>query len=90
MEKEKKGFSSELNLIEDFELEQFKIPDGFSAFLDDTPLCDEKTTNGVSLFWAPKPFNQRSGRTRRAFDIPLVGAWFKERCPTGYPVKVIY
>ncbi|XP_010497480.1 PREDICTED: pre-mRNA-processing-splicing factor 8A-like, partial [Camelina sativa] len=30
----------------------------------------------------------RSGRTRRAEDIPLVSEWFKEHCPPAYPVKV--
>jgi pre-mRNA-processing factor 8 len=40
------------------------------------------------LLWAPKPFNQRCGYMRRAYDIPLISAWYKERCPTGYPVKV--
>ena len=38
--------------------------------------------------WAPRPFNERTGKTRRAFDIPLASTWFKERCPQGYPVKV--
>ena len=40
------------------------------------------------MIWAPQPFNQRSDNTRRAFDIPLISNWFKERCPQGYPVKV--
>ena len=40
------------------------------------------------MLWAPKPFNQRCGKMRRAYDIPLIAGWFKERCPTGYPVKV--
>lgn len=38
--------------------------------------------------FAPHPFNTRSGRTRRAIDVPLVNAWFQERCPSSYPVKV--
>ena len=25
--------------------------------------------------WAPRPFDMRSGRTRRAVDIPLVKTW---------------
>ena len=25
---------------------------------------------------------------RRAYDVTLIGPWWKERCPTGYPVKV--
>eukprot|EP00971_Amphidinium_carterae_P060622 1199929-Amphidinium_carterae.1 len=30
----------------------------------------------------------RSGYMRRAQDIPLVGIWYKEHCPSNYPVKV--
>ncbi|KAI9161166.1 hypothetical protein LWI28_015047 [Acer negundo] len=30
----------------------------------------------------------RSGRMRRAEDIPLVSEWYKEHCPPSYPVKV--
>lgn len=56
--------------------------------LSDYDLCDKDTTAGIALLWAPEPFNQRTGYTRRAYDIPLVGAWYKERCPVGYPVKV--
>ena len=29
---------------------------------------------------APKPFRRRVGRTRRAFDIPLIDSFYKERC----------
>ncbi len=30
---------------------------------------------GIGLLWAPRPFNLRSGRCRRAIDVPLVKAW---------------
>lgn len=30
----------------------------------------------------------RTGRTRRAVDVPLVNSWFQEHCPQKYPVKV--
>lgn len=43
---------------------------------------------GIALLWAPRPFNLRSGRTRRAVDIPLVKTWYREHCPSGQPVKV--
>ena len=66
----------------------YEFPSDFDALLTDTPLYTENTVSGIDLFWAPKPFNQRTGCTRRAFDIPLVSPWFKERCPQGYPVKV--
>jgi pre-mRNA-processing factor 8 len=55
--------------------------------LDEEPLWDRDTSNGIALLWAPRPFSQRCGHTRRAYDIPLISGWWKERCPTGYPVK---
>jgi pre-mRNA-processing factor 8 len=27
-------------------------------------------------------------KLKRAYDISLISQWFRERCPTGYPVKV--
>ena len=52
------------------------------------PLYTENTLSGISLLWAPHPFNKRSGRTRVAYDVPIITNWFKERCPITYPVKV--
>lgn len=69
-------------------LASISLPNEFEPFLGSTPLYDPCTSNGIALLWAPKPFNQRSGKTRRAFDIPLVSSWFKERCNPSYPVKV--
>lgn len=37
---------------------------------------------------APEPYNWRSGRMRRAQDIPLVKNWYLEHCPPNQPVKV--
>jgi len=48
----------------------------------------ESTASGIALLWAPKPFCHRSGRQRRACDVPLVASWFQEHCPPNYPVKV--
>ena len=56
--------------------------------LVEEPIETENTQNGISLFHTPAPFNKRTGRMRRAYDIPLVSNWFKERCPQGYPIKV--
>ena len=39
-------------------------------------------------FFSHRPFCLRSDRTRRAMDIPLVKAWYREHCPAGMPVKV--
>lgn len=76
------------NAVSDEELEQFTLPNGVEPLLSEQPLFTENTANGINLYWAPAPFNQRTGVTRRACDIPLVSNWFKEHCPQGYPVKV--
>lgn len=49
----------------------------------DVSLYTENTGNGIALLWARRPFNMRSGRTRRAIDIPLVLSWYREHCPSG-------
>ncbi|CAI8609896.1 unnamed protein product [Vicia faba] len=64
------------------------LPDGVEPFLKDTQLYTDTTAAGISLIFASRPFNMRSGRMRRAEDIPLVSEWYKEHCPPSYPVKV--
>ena len=49
--------------------EEFELPEFVEPFLKDTPLYTDNTANGIALLWAPRPFNLRSGRTRRALDI---------------------
>lgn len=68
--------------------EDFVLPEEVQPFLQETPLYTDNTANGIALLWAPRPFNTRSGRTRRAIDIPLVKSWYREHCPPGQPVKV--
>ena len=88
VERNKRAISTEVSYLTNEDLEEFEMPENFCAFLDEDPLCNKSTSNGIALLWAPAPFNLRSGRTRRAFDVPLVCSWFKEKCPAGYPVKV--
>lgn len=66
----------------------FTLPDNVGPLLSDEPLYTDNTANGIALCWAPYPFNQRTGHTRRALDIPLVKAWYLEHCPAGQPTKV--
>ena len=66
----------------------FSLPEGTRPLLADAPLCGVSTVEGISLLFAPRPFNLRSGHTRRSLDLPLVKAWFQERVPLGFPVKV--
>eukprot|EP00003_Mantamonas_plastica_P002274 TRINITY_DN1171_c0_g2_i1.p1 TRINITY_DN1171_c0_g2~~TRINITY_DN1171_c0_g2_i1.p1 ORF type:complete len:2133 (-),score=716.59 TRINITY_DN1171_c0_g2_i1:101-6499(-) len=68
--------------------DDFMLPDEVEPLLNDTPLYTDKTSNGITLYWAPHPFNKRSGRTRRVIDVPLVKAWYQEHCPSNHPVKV--
>ncbi|KAL3228100.1 hypothetical protein MRX96_004019 [Rhipicephalus microplus] len=68
--------------------EEFELPEHVQPFLQDCPLYTDNTANGIALLWAPRPFNLRSDRTRRAIDIPLVKSWYREHCPPGMPVKV--
>ena len=89
--KEYQDFMAEVE-IGDEELDEvnndIKSNEEIKPFLNDKPLYTKETGNGISLLWAPSPFNKRSGRTRRAYDIPLISNWFRERCPLNYPVKV--
>ncbi|KAI8804010.1 NUC071 domain-containing protein [Cladochytrium replicatum] len=68
--------------------EAFSLPESVVPFLDDTPLHTDNTANAIALYWAPHPFDKRSGATRRAQDVPLVKRWYLEHCPPGQPVKV--
>ena len=68
--------------------EEFVLPDYVEPFLKDSPLYTDNTADGIGLLWAPRPFDLRSGRSRRAIDIPLVKTWYREHCPPGQPVKV--
>ncbi|XP_071932860.1 pre-mRNA-processing-splicing factor 8A isoform X1 [Coffea arabica] len=68
--------------------DDFSLPEGVEPFLRSTPLYTDTTAAGMSLLFAPRLFNMRSGRMRRAEDIPLVSEWYKEHCPPSYPVKV--
>ena len=55
--------------------EEFELPEYVEPLLKETPLYTDNTANGIALLWAPRPFNLRSGRTRRAIDIPLIKNW---------------
>ena len=34
-------------------------------YSENTPLYTDNTANGISMLWAPRPFNLRSGHTHR-------------------------
>lgn len=70
------------------ELDAFVLDSSITPLLLDLSLFTNKTVNGIQLYWAPRPFNLRSGYTRRNIDIPLVQSWYREHVPSNYPVKV--
>ena len=70
------------------DLEDLSVPEDFVPLLQESPLYGDNTSLGISLYWAPAPFNTRSGQTKRAYDIPLLHQWFQEKCPQEYPTKV--
>ncbi|ELR20686.1 PremRNA processing splicing factor 8, putative [Acanthamoeba castellanii str. Neff] len=74
--------------FDDDEEAPFALPEGVEPLLKDTDLFTDNTASGIALYWAPRPFNLRSGRTRRAQDVPLVKSWYMEHCPQNHPVKV--
>jgi pre-mRNA-processing factor 8 len=70
------------------EWESFELPEEVDPVLDQVPLFNDLTADAIALYFAPRPYNNRSGRTRRALDIPLVKRWYQEHCPGQHPVKV--
>ncbi|PBP18561.1 PROCN-domain-containing protein [Diplocarpon rosae] len=74
--------------IEEPEEDAFELPDDVEPFLADEELYTSETASAIALWWAPFPFDRRSGRMVRAQDVPLVKQWYLEHCPQGQPVKV--
>ncbi|KAJ4144612.1 hypothetical protein LMH87_003487 [Akanthomyces muscarius] len=74
---------------EEDEEDGFTLPAGVEPFLANEELDNEHTSSAIELWWAPFPFNRRSGRMVRAQDVPLIKQWYLEHPPTERPpVKV--
>ncbi|GKT95624.1 pre-mRNA-splicing factor SPP42 [Colletotrichum tofieldiae] len=74
---------------EEPEDEAFELPTEFEPFLADEDLTNEDTASAIELWWAPFPFDRRSGRMVRAQDVPLIKQWYLEHPPSDKPpVKV--
>lgn len=73
---------------EEPEEDAFELPGEVEPFLADEELYTSETSSAIALWWAPYPFDRRSGRMVRAQDVPLVKQWYLEHCPPGQPVKV--
>jgi pre-mRNA-processing factor 8 len=74
--------------IEEPEEEAFELPAAVEPFFADDELSTEDTAAAIELWWAPFPFDRRSGRMVRAQDVPLIKHWYLEHCPPKQPVKV--
>ncbi|KAL6236572.1 hypothetical protein BDW75DRAFT_109001 [Aspergillus navahoensis] len=68
--------------------DDFELPAEAEPFFADEDLYTPETASAIALWWAPHPFNKRSGKMVRAQDVPLVKQWYLEHCPQGQPVKV--
>ncbi|KAI4261972.1 MAG: hypothetical protein L6R42_002844 [Xanthoria sp. 1 TBL-2021] len=68
--------------------EEFVLPQEVEPFLADEEIYTSETSSAIALWWAPFPFDRRSGRMVRAQDVPLVKQWYLEHCPQDQPVKV--
>ncbi|OAA38385.1 pre-mRNA processing splicing factor 8 [Metarhizium rileyi] len=67
----------------------FELPAGVEPFLADEELENEHTSSAIDLWWAPFPFDRRSGKMVRAQDVPLIKQWYLEHPPSDRPpVKV--
>ena len=74
---------------EEPEDEVFQLPANLEPFLAEEDLENEDTSSAVDLWWAPYPFDRRSGRMVRAQDVPLIKQWYLEHAPSDRPpVKI--
>jgi len=73
---------------EEPEDDAFELPAEAEPFLADEELYTNDTASAIALWWAPFPFDRRSGRMVRAQDVPLVKQWYLEHCSRDQPVKV--
>ncbi|KAH6627581.1 NUC071 domain-containing protein [Chaetomium tenue] len=74
--------------VEEPEDEAFELPPAVEPFFADDELSTDDTASAIELWWAPFPFDRRSGRMVRAQDVPLIKHWYLEHCPPKQPVKV--
>ncbi|KAL0931070.1 Pre-mRNA-processing-splicing factor 8 [Colletotrichum truncatum] len=74
---------------EEPEEDAFELPVEFEPFLDEEDLTNDDTASAIELWWAPFPFDRRSGKMVRAQDVPLIKQWYLEHPPSDKPpVKV--
>jgi pre-mRNA-processing factor 8 len=79
---------SEHEIFGDDDADDFVLPEEVEPFLADKPLTTDNTAGAIALWWAPYPFDRRSGRMVRAQDVALIKKWYLKHAPPGNPVKV--
>ncbi|ETN37574.1 pre-mRNA-splicing factor spp42 [Cyphellophora europaea CBS 101466] len=80
--------SHEDEIFGDADEDDFELPGDVEPFMAEEELYTEETSSAIQLWWAPYPFDRRSGKMVRAQDVPLVKQWYLEHVPSGQPVKV--
>lgn len=80
--------SYEDEIFGDNDEDSFELPSDFEPILSDEPLSTSDTASAIELWWAPYPFNKRSGHMVRAEDVALIKNWYLEHPDPSYPVKV--
>lgn len=74
---------------EEPEEDAFELPAGAEPFLAEEDIENEYTSSAIELWWAPFPFDRRSGKMVRAQDVPLVKQFYLEHPPSDRPpVKI--
>lgn len=68
--------------------DEFELPAGLAPFLSDESLATDDTTSAIELWWAPYPFDRRSGHMVRAQDVPLVKKFYLDHPPPDLPLKI--
>ncbi|ELP90364.1 pre-mRNA-processing-splicing factor, putative [Entamoeba invadens IP1] len=76
------------DVSDDTEYDDVEFYSDIIPFGEDIDLNGSQFKDGLNLFNAPSPFNERRGTMRRAQDVALVKSWYQEHIPKEYPIKV--
>ncbi|KPI37562.1 Pre-mRNA-processing-splicing factor 8 [Cyphellophora attinorum] len=69
--------SHEDEIFGDEDEDEFELPGNVEPFMAEEELYNDETASAIQLWWAPYPFDRRSGKM-----------WYLEHVPSGQPVKV--
>lgn len=74
-------------VVGESELGSVSLCGGARPVLAHRPLYTDATQSGIDLYHAERPFNQKTGHTRRPQDVPFLADWYKDRAPGDVPIK---